>query len=158
MDVIYIFAIILVCLFVSSFMAKRRFGLLGLALAAGSLLSGIWGYDAGLTAGFFGIPLTPVTTAIISSLIIILPALFLMFHGYTYKTKIGRVFGSVLFAFLAFAFLIKPIGNVLALQGIGVDVYSWITSNNSNIIGICLVIAIVDLFCTKPAPALIKKT
>ena len=72
MDVILIFAGIAVVLFVSSYMHKRRFGLLGLALATGSLLSGIWGYDLGLIASGLGVPSGPWTTAIILSLLILL--------------------------------------------------------------------------------------
>ena len=151
MEVILIFIVITIALFISAFIMKRRFGLLGLALAAGSLLSGIWGYDAGLIAGSLGFPSTPLTAAIILSLIILLPAAVLLFHGYTYNTLVGRVFGAGLFSLLALAFLVEPLGHVLMPQGLGLDVYSWLTNNRTIIIGVGLTIAIIDLFLTKPA-------
>jgi len=150
MDVIFIFIAIAALLFGSSFIHKRRFGLLGLALAAGSLLSSIWGYDVGLIASGLGIPSGPLTSAIILSLIILLPAGILLFHGYTYNNVIGRTIGAGLFTVLALAFLVEPLGHVLMPQGIGSDVYSWLTDNRTIIIGAGLTIAVIDLFLTKP--------
>lgn len=151
MEVILICATIAVLLFVAAFITRRRFGLLGLALAAGSLLSGIWGYDAGLIASGLGIPTGSLTTAIILAIIVLLPASVLLFHGSTYKTLIGRIVGAALFTLLASAFLIEPLGHVLMPQGMGADVYNWLSQNRMTIIGGGLIIAVVDLFLTKPA-------
>ena len=151
MDVILIFLGLAIVLFVASFIHKRRFGLLGLALAAGSLLSGIWGYNAGLVASAFGVPSGPSSTAVILSIIILLPAGVLLFHGYTYNTLIGRVVGASLFTLLALAFLVEPLGHILMPQGLGVDVYNGLVNNRTVIIGAGLTIAVIDLFLTKPA-------
>lgn len=151
MDVILICIAIAIVLFVASFMHKRRFGLLGLALAAGSLLSGIWGYDAGLIVSGLGVPSGPVTSAVILAVIVLLPAVVLLFHGYTYNTLVGRVVGASLFTLLALAFLIEPLGHILMPQGFGADVYAWLTSNRTIIIGVGLTVAVADLFLTKPA-------
>jgi hypothetical protein len=151
MEVILICIVIALALFVSAFITKRRFGLLGLALATGSILSGIWGYNAGLVASFFGIPSGPITSAVVLALIILLPAGVLLFHGYTYKTLVGRVIGASLFTLLALAFLVEPLGHVLMLHGYSANVYVWLQSNRTVIIGFGLTIAIVDLFFTKPA-------
>jgi hypothetical protein len=64
---------------------------------------------------------------------------------------IGRVIGASLFTLLALAFLIEPLGHILMPQGFGADVYNWLAINRSFIIGVGLIIAIVDLFMTKPA-------
>jgi hypothetical protein len=140
-----------VLLFVASYITKRRFGLLGLALASGYLLSSIWSYNAGLVAGIFGVPYNPLTSAIILAAITMLPAVILLFHGYTYKSFIGRVVGAGLFTILALAFLIVPLGHILALQGSGLDVYNWLLKSKDTIIGVGLPLAVVDLFLTKPA-------
>lgn len=150
MDVIFVFIAIAVVLFVLSYIHKRRFGLLGLALAAGSLLSGIWGYDVGLIVSGLGVPSRPLTSAIILSLIILLPAGILLFHGYTYNNVIGRTIGAGLFTILALAFLVEPLGHVLMPEGIGSDVYNWLTDNRTIIIGVGLTIAVFDVFLTKP--------
>ncbi len=94
MTSILIYIFIAVVLFASAFIAKRRFGLLGLALAAGSLLSSIWGYDVGLVVSGLGIPSSQLTSVTVSSLIILLPAGALLFHGYTYKNLVGRAIGA----------------------------------------------------------------
>lgn len=151
MEVVITCVIIAFVLFMAAFVARRRFGLLALAMAAGSILSGIWGYNAGLVASVLGIPSGPITSSIILALIILLPAGVLLFHGYTYKTLIGRIVGASLFTLLAFAFLIEPLGHVLVLHGTGANIYALLIDNRSDIIGIGLIVAVVDLFLTKPA-------
>jgi len=157
MEVLLICLFIAILLFISAFMARRRFGLLGLALAAGSLLSVIWAYDAGLIVGAFGIPSGPATEAVILMIIILLPAGVLLFHGYTYKTLLGRIVGASLFTLLALAFLIEPLGHVLALRGDGANIYRWLVNNKSFIIGAGLIFAVIDLFLTKPVQPPNKK-
>ena len=151
MDIFFIFILLAVVLFVLSYIHKRRFGLLGLALAAGSLLSGIWGYNAGLIAGGLGAPSGAVTTAIVLSVILLLPAVILLFHGPTYHNLIGRVIGAGLFTILALAFLIEPLSHALMPQGTGVDAYNWLVDNRNYVIGFGLIAAVADLFLTKPA-------
>ncbi len=151
MEVIIVYVAIAVALFVAAFVAKRRFGLLGLALAAGFLLSDIWGYNIGLLVNGLGAPPGPLTSAITLSALVLLPAGVLMFHGYVYKGLISRVTGAILFTVLALAFLVEPIGHVLAPQGIGAEVYNWLADNNSAIIAAGISVAVLDLFFTKPA-------
>ncbi len=157
MEVIIVFSILAVSLFVSAFITRRRFGLLGLALAAGSILSVIWAREAGYIASIFGIRQSAFSTAFILALMIVIPAVILLFHGTTYKNTIGRLVGALLFTMLAFAFLIDPLGRILTLNGLGADVYEAIYSQRSNIIGVGLIIAIIDLFLTKPASKLSEK-
>jgi hypothetical protein len=149
MDVIVLCLIVAVLLFVSAFITKRRFGLLGLALAAGSILSGIWGFDAGLEASAFGAPSGPLASAVVSCLIILLPAGILLFHGDKYKTLVGRLIGAGLFTVLALSFLIEPLSHAIMPQGFGSDVFKWIVDNRTTVIGAGLVAAIADLFLTK---------
>lgn len=159
MNVVLVFGLLAVALFASAFITRRRFGLLGLALAAGSILSGIWSYDAGLVVSSLGIfPSGPLTTAITLAVIVLLPAGLLLFHGYSYRSLIGRIVGALMFTLLALAFLVEPLGYALTLQGFGVDVYSWLVSNRELIIGIGMIIAVIDLFLTKPAHMVDKKS
>lgn len=151
MQVIVICLIVAALLFAAAFTTRRRFGLLGLALAAGSILSGIWGDTASLVVGAAGIPNTPLTTAITLGVLVLLPSVLLLFHGSMYRGIIGRVVGATLFTLLALAFLIDPIGHVLVLQGYGATAYAWLVSHKTLIIGGGLIIAVTDLFLTKPA-------
>lgn len=153
MIVIAIFATIAIALFAGAFLSKRRFGLLGLALTAGATLSSMWSYDAGLVISSTGlVPDGPLTNAVALSLIVLLPAILLLFHGYTYKGLLGRVLGSALFAVLALAFLVEPISFALPLTGVANDAYVVLMQNKNLIISIGVVLAVVDLFFTKPAP------
>ena len=150
MELIIVYVILMAALFAAAFFTKRRFGLLGLALAAGSLLSVIWGYDASLIAGLFGFSGGPMTSAVVTSIMVLLPAGLLLFHGYTYKSLVGRILGAALFTILATAFLVEPLSHVITVQGPAANIYQWVVSNRTSVIGVGLIAAIVDLFLTKP--------
>lgn len=152
MNVVVVFAALAVMLFVAAYVTKRHFGLLGLALAAGSILSGLWSYDAGLVVSSVGIfPSGPITTAATLSVIVVLPAIILLFHGYSYKNPIARIIGAAMFTLLALAFLVEPLGHAFVLEGTGANVYNWLQNNKDLIISVGMILAVVDLFFTKPA-------
>ncbi len=149
---IIVFAGLAIVLFAGAFISRRRFGLLGLALTAGATLSTIWSYDAGLVVSSTGLlPEGVITQAVTQSLVVLLPAILLLFHGYAYKNILSRVIGSLLFTLLALAFLVEPIGYALPLEGVGATVYSTLKEYKGGIISLGVVLAVVDLFFTKPA-------
>ena len=101
MNTILVFGGLAVVLFFASLVSKRRFGILGLALAAGSILSGIWDGTASLLVSFVGVvPNGAWTDAVTKALLVVAPAVLLLFHGVTYKSMVARIFGSLLFAAL----------------------------------------------------------
>ncbi len=149
---IAILAGVLAVLFTVAFISKRRFGLLGLALTAGATLSVLWADTAGLVVSATGlVPNGPINEAVTLSLIVLLPAILLLFHGYSYKKLVGRIIGSLLFAILALTFLLEPIGHVLVLEGIGADIFNQISYYKNVIISVGVIFAIIDIFFTKPA-------
>jgi hypothetical protein len=150
-----IFAGLMIILFAVAFATRRRFGLLGLALAAGSILSSLWGFDASLVVSSMGIfPSGALTNAITLSLIVLLPSILLLFHGHSYKDFISRVIGSLMFAALALAFIVQPLGGVLSLDGTGLNVCRWLIQYKDVIISVGLILAVVDILFTKPAASL----
>ncbi len=152
MIVIGVFAAIAVALFAAAFLSKRRFGLLGLALTAGATLSTIWQQDAGYVVASLGIIQDDtIASAVSLSAVVLLPAILLLFHGYSYKSVVGRLIGSLLFTTLALAFLVEPIGFALPLSGAAADIYAAIKDNKDIIISAGVIAAIIDLFFTKPA-------
>lgn len=157
MDVTITCGVIAFVLFIMAFVSKRRFGILGLGLAAGSTLAKIWGDDAGFLASVLGIRQTTFSVAVILAVIILLPAFILFFHGSTYKGKFFRTVGSLMFATLAFAFLIDPLGHMLVLSGSGAEVFQKLSDNQSLIIGVGLILAVGDIFLTKPTSNLAEK-
>jgi hypothetical protein len=149
---IIVFAGLAVVLFAGAFISKRRFGLLGLALTAGATLSSIWSYNAGLVVSATGlVPEGVITQAVAQSAVVLLPAILLLFHGYSYKNVVSRIVGSFLFTILALAFLVDPIRYALPLEGLGATVYSYLTQYKDIIISAGVILAVVDLFFTKPA-------
>lgn len=139
-------------LFFGAFISKRRFWLLGLALTAGATLSTIWSYNAGLVVAATGVvPDGVITQAVAQSLVVLLPAILLLFHGYSYKGIVGRLVGAVLFTVLALAFLVEPLSYALPLDGSGGVVYSTIRQYKDIIISAGVILAVIDLFFTKPA-------
>ncbi len=152
MIVIGIFVALAITLFLAAFLTKRRFGLLGLALAAGATLSTMWQQDAGYVVATLGVIDDPtIASAVSLSAVVLLPAILLLFHGYSYKSMVGRLIGASLFTLLALAFLVEPIGRALPLEGFASSVYDFINANKEVIISGGLIIAVVDLFFTKPA-------
>ena len=149
---VVVFSILAIVLFLGAFISKRRFGLLGLALTAGATLSTLWSYDAGLVVSGTGlIPEGVMTQAATQSLVVLLPAFLLLFHGYSYKNKLSRTIGALLFTILALAFLVEPIGYALPLEGGGAQIYGMLKEYKDFIISVGVVLAVVDLFFTKPA-------
>jgi hypothetical protein len=150
MIIVGILVAIILALFIGAFLSKRRFGVLGLGLAAGAIISPIWGVNAGFVVSSTGLVQEgPVVNTIALSALILLPAVLFMFHGYTYKHMFGRVLGSLLFTLLAAAFLIGPIGSMLTLTGPIGGVYQWLVSNRELIVSVGVVFVIVDFLLAK---------
>jgi len=151
MIVLAVFISLALLLFFGSFLSKRRFGLLGLALTAGATLSTIWSYDAGLVVSSTGlVPSGTMTQAVAQSLVVLIPAIVLLFHGYKYKALYSRIIGSLLFTILALAFLLEPIGFALPLEGDLAYWYKQALEYKETVISIGVILAVTDLFFTKP--------
>lgn len=150
MLVIVILLVLVLALFTGAFISRRRFGVLGLGLTAGAILSPIWGDTAGYVVSSTGlVPEGPLVNTIALSVLILIPAVLFMFHGYSYKHIIGRVIGSVLFTLLAAAFLAGPIGAALTLTGPAGNAYAWIVSNHELIVSFGVIFAIIDFLLSK---------
>jgi hypothetical protein len=150
MIIVGILVALILALFIGAFLSKRRFGVLGLGLAAGAVISPIWGVNAGFVVSSTGLVQEgPVVNAIALSALILIPAVLFMFHGYTYRHMFGRVLGSLLFTLLAAAFLVGPIGATLTLTGPIGGVYQWLVSNRELIVSIGVVFVIVDFLLAK---------
>jgi len=150
MTVILILVGLVLGLFAGAFLSKRRFGVLGLGLAAGAIISPIWGENAGFVISSTGLVSEgPIVNTIALSVLILVPAVLFMFHGYTYKHIFGRVVGSLLFTILAAGFLIGPIGAALTLTGPVGNVYNWLSANHELIVTVGVAFAIADFLLAK---------
>lgn len=134
-------------LFLLAYATKRRFGVLGLALAAGYVLQRLWESELPAWARQLQIPnefiVSPVT--LLGLTIVLLPSVILLFGGPTYKTVRGRLVGSVGYALLALVFCVGPLSNSLALLGDGKVVFDFVMTYRDYIMTGALVLAVVDM-------------
>jgi hypothetical protein len=150
--------VLVVALFVGAFFSRRRFGILGLGLAAGAIISPIWGDTASYLVSSTGLVSEgPPVNIIAYSSLILLPAVLFMFHGYTYGHIVWRIAGSLLFTTLAVAFLIGPIGDAVTLTGPVGSVYGWLEANSELLITIGVALAVADILISRPAHKSEKK-
>ena len=144
-----IFVILLAVLFVVSYLTKRRFGVLGLALAAGAVISQYWANTLTPLIRDQGIQvINPPLANVVAAALVLLPPVLLLFSGPTYKQKIQRIIGSILFALLAVAFLLDALGGSLQLDKTGLSVYEFVDRFKPTIIVIGLAAAIADVLMT----------
>lgn len=150
MSFLVIFLGALTVLFVLAFFTKRRFGVLGLALAAGAMLANLWVGKLTPVIAEAGVKLVaPPLHSVVSAALILAPALLLLFSGPTYKTKPWRIAGAAAFAVLAAALLLEPLGAALIIEGPGKQVYELFVQYRTVIITACLVLALLDLLAVK---------
>lgn len=150
MTFLVIFLLVVATLFIIAFITKRRYGVLGLALAAGAMLSTLWVGD--LTpiiaqAGF--VLIKPPLESVVASSLTLLPALLLLTSGPTYHKTLQRGGGALLFAVLATVLLLEPLGSALVIEGAGKNVFNFLVTNRILIITVCLILAIADILFTK---------
>lgn len=137
---------LLVILFCFSFFTKRRYGVLGLGLAAGALLGTNWTDSLTPFIENQGINIvTPPLSALVQTTLIVLPPFLLFMNGPSYTKMWQRLLGSVLFTLLAFTFLLKPIGAAVFLDGIGMQIWAFFHAYASIFIVIGIVTAILDV-------------
>jgi len=147
---IVITGFIALVLFAFPFVTRRRFGSLGLALAAGWLLSDLWAREATDIVRAAGIDVAaPPLESIVAVVLTIVPALFVLHAGPVYHSMLFRVIGSGLFALLGVALLLPLLMSGLVIEGSGQNFYDFLSSNRTNLITIGLVAAIADVFFTK---------
>jgi hypothetical protein len=150
MNVVIIILILVALLFAVAFFTRRRFGVLGLALTAGAMLSGLWAQDLTPYIQQAGVELVaPPLQSVVAAIVILLPAIVLLFSGPTYHKMWQKVVGSGIFALLALAFLLEPLGGALVLDDNGQKVYSFLADNRTWIITGGILYALFDLLAVK---------
>jgi hypothetical protein len=142
-----ILLVLVLSLFAIAFVTKRRFGVLGLGLTAGLVLSQVLTKD---TAGFlryFDFPIGSLTyEAAGSALLILAPALVLLVSGPKYSDRRLAIAGSALFAVFGVVLLLTPLAPILITADPSVQpMMSAIALNNPTIISAGVIAAVVDM-------------
>jgi len=154
MDIIVIIGLAVLLLFGFAYITKRRFGVLGLALATGYVLSVMWQdviADIALRLPVDLGVVSPVT--FLTLLVILFPSLVLLFGGPRYKTKRGRLLGSILYAVLAVIFSLGALEHTVVLMGDSRTVFEMIVQYQQYILTAALVIAVLDIMHTRSSGA-----
>lgn len=147
-------------LFLLSYLMKRRFGVLGLGLAAGALISEHW---TSIVTPFLeqqGVDLiAPPLATVVAIVLTLAPAIILLISGPTYGKGVGRIVGSLLFTFLALAFIVPNVGDTLEFDQASTAIYSTIEDYSPLIVVVGLAAAVIDvLFSKSPKKHKTKKS
>lgn len=150
MSVAIVLAIVTAILFAIVFFTKRRFGLLGMALAVGSILSNLWSQDLTPIIRQAGLEIvSPPLASVVAAALVLLPAAILLFSSPANKKFIHRILDAAAFAVLAVAFLLPVLGDALILEAEGLEVYNFFTEYRAWVITAGLVYAVVDVLLAK---------
>ena len=137
---------IIIALFVLVFVSKRRFGVLALGLAAGSVLSSLWAERLIPIVQTFDVTIGTLSLAgMVSTLLVVAPAILLLFSGPSYHSVQGRAIGALIITILAAAFLIVPLGSILVLEGVSRDVFTFIAEYQVYIVTVGIGLALFDV-------------
>ena len=154
MSFLVIFAIIVAALFALPFFTKRRFGLPGLALAAGAMLAALWVGDVTPLIVQAGVIIVqPPLESIVTVVLTLIPAVLLLSASPSASSAFQRIGGSVLFALLAVALLLPAIHSALVIDEAGMPVYEFFSQNRPAIVTVGLVAALLDILMKKRAKA-----
>ena len=152
------FIVLGVVLFGLAFMTRRRFGVLGLALAAGSLLSSLWATPLIDIIEASGWGLAGISVAgYVAAALVLLPAVVLLFSGPAYKGAHGRITGAMLFALFALILVAEPLGAALVLDGVGRTMYDVLQQYQAYSITAGVALAILDLLAVHAAGGHVSK-
>lgn len=146
--------VIALALFSLAFVSGRRFGVLGLALAAGALLAQQMAKDVSQIIDQYGIPVEPLSAvSAASTLLTLLPALILLMSGPAYKKRDRAIIGAVEFAIMAMLLIIAPLTNSLPPDQLMQPILAWITQYSSILLAVAVGLAVADAWMIHVLPS-----
>jgi len=146
MNIVIVVAAIIAVLFAMTYVTRRRFGVLGLGLCAGYLISEMWtGQVTPFVRGAGFDLFVPPLSSVVAACLVLLPAVLLLVNGPTYHSKTKRLIGAAIFALLATSFLLGPLGDALKLDSTGKTIYRILVDNKTIIITAGIGYALYDV-------------
>lgn len=141
--------ILFVALFVIADVTHRRFGVLVLATAAGSVLASSWsGVLTPIVASYGLSIIRPPLVDIVAFALTLAPALLLLLSGPSVNSKIQRIGGALIFATFVIVSILDTLKHALIIDDVSRQVLGIIDPYTTIIITVCLVLAIFDTFLT----------
>ena len=150
-----------VALFCLAFLTKRRYGVLGLGLAGGLVLSQEISKDFAALLQSLDVPVEPLPfTAAASVVLILAPALIMLFSGPKYTDKRYAIAGSLLFAVFGTVLLLAPLVTSLPFSDRATiqPLISTIALNSPLIISAGVIAAVFDMMHAQGKSPLGKKS
>lgn len=137
-----------ITLFGLAFVTRRRFGVLGLALASGVVLAQNATSYVGDIFEQYQLPVAPFSyDGAATVLLIVAPALLLLAGGPRYSTRKASLIGALGFSLLGTFFLLGPLTTALPADDLAVRSALQILSKWQNLIVIvALLLALLDTF------------
>lgn len=132
----------LLALCVLGFAARRRVGLLGLALAVGAVLAELWASALVPVAAKAGLVVAPGLIAIALTL---LPALLVLGRGVKVRSHIDALIAGLVFALLAVMLTYESFTSLVVMDAASQGIVAAIVPYKSLTVTICLVYALFDV-------------
>lgn len=141
-----IIVVIILALFGLAFVTKRRFGVLGLGLAAGAILAQSWGREVAHWLESSHVPVQPLSYFTAATvLLILLPPLLLLIGGPKYNERKYAIIGSACFALLGTMLLIGPLTTDLPMADNNIRSVLVFVARWQNVLIACgIALAIID--------------
>lgn len=137
--------IIALALFGISFLSRRRFGVLGLALTAGALLADYMTKDLSRLISENAIPVEPLSAISAASIFLtLLPAFVLLLSGPAYKKRKQAITGAMAFTAMAMLLILGPLTSSLPPDRLMEPFLNWVATYNSLLLAIAIAVAITD--------------
>jgi hypothetical protein len=145
--------VIALALFGLSFLSRRRFGVLGLALAAGALLASQMTKDLSRLISQYDIPVEPLSAISAASIFLtLLPALILLLGGPSYKKRKQAITGAIAFTVMAMLLILEPLTGSMSPDRLMEPFVNWVSRYDSLLLAIGIGFAVMDAWMINIAP------
>lgn len=140
-------AYIAAVLFILAFLTKRRFGVLGLALCAGALLSDTLARSLAPLLSKQNIVLPPLSDVALAAIILtLLPSALLLLGGPKYLSKRAQLIGAAGYGLFGTLLLLGPLSSALILNSASRDILQNVANYESGLIAVGVAVAVLDMW------------
>lgn len=146
---IMVICMIIAMLFLLGLFSKRRFGILGLALASGALLSSTLAKDTSIFIANLEIPTGNIPYLTVAKmLLIILPPFLLLLSGPAYSNRKKSILGAACFALLGTLLLLGPISEIVPYDDSARSLLNTVAPYSNISLAALIGVAIIDTWLT----------
>lgn len=145
--------VVALALFAVAYVSRRRFGVLGLGLAAGALLADYMTKDLSKLISQNNVPVEPLSALSAAAIfLILLPSVALFIKSPHYKKRNDAMAGAAQFTVLAMLLLLAPLTNSLPPDKLMQPFLNWVNTYQSGLLALMIGLAILDIWMIRPAP------